>query len=202
MVQNYHNRPPSLARTIICSVWLQITDVLVLAEFSRRHNSVESRCVCPLRLAKKPNSLSSKALNMSTKYLAVGYNHFLFTSLRRVANFLQSLTPSRDGGYQRVQLTLWHHFKFRHCSFSWVLLWILTKLEAVYKLSNNGGRGDCMGVLRDHCSCAMNSLPCPVEFEFDFWQLCIFDGAMTMRCYAKILKRCSLMFLLPWFLLF
>lgn len=111
-------------------------------------------CVSPGRVLKKRqlskitffNSLSSKALNMSTKYLAVGYNHFVFASLRRVAEFSPVVNSLQGWGYQRVQLTLWHHFTIRHCSFSWVLLWILTQLEAVYKLSNNGGRGDRMGV--------------------------------------------------------
>lgn len=137
--------PPACA--IICCVWLRTAEVLLLAGFSRRDNSVKTLCVCPLWLSKKPNSLCSKALNMSTKYLAVGYNYvFLLFTETSGLNFLQLLTPPRDGGYQRVQLTLWHRFKIRHCSFSRVLLWILTKLEAVYKLSNNGGRGDCMGV--------------------------------------------------------
>ena len=171
-------------------MWLKTAEVLVLAAFSRRDNSVKTLCVCPLRLSKKPNSLSSRALNMSTKYLAVGYNYvFLYFTETSGLNFLRSLTPPRDGGYQGVQLTLWHHFKIRHCSSSWVLLGILTKLEAVYELSNNGGRGDCMGVWRDHCSCAVSSLPCPVKFEFDFWHLGIWwgkDNEMLCRSFWKM----------------
>lgn len=147
MERNCHNRPQALACAIICYVWLQPADVLVLAQFSRRDNSVKSLCVCPVQLSEKPNSLSSKALNMSTKHPAIGYNHFLFTSRDGWREFSPVVNSPKGWRFSKSPInTLTDHFQIRHCSFSWVLLWILTKLEAVYRLSDNGGRGDCMGV--------------------------------------------------------
>ena len=79
MGQNCRCRPQALACVIICYVWLLTADVLVLAKFSGRDNTVKkSLYVCPLQLAENPNGFSSKALKMSTKYLLVT---IIFSSL-------------------------------------------------------------------------------------------------------------------------
>lgn len=108
MGQNCRCRPQALACVIICYVWLLTADVLVLAKFSGRDNTVKkSLYVCPLQLAENPNGFSSKALKMSTKYLLVT---IIFSSLhwdgwREFSPVVKS--PKGGGVYQRVQLTLW-----------------------------------------------------------------------------------------------
>lgn len=108
MAQNYHIRPQALACAIICSVWLQTADVGVLAECSRRDCSVKSLRVCPLPTFWKTKWSFQESINyvnqISSCWLQSFPLHFTETG---GMNLLRSLTPPRDGGYQRVQLTLW-----------------------------------------------------------------------------------------------
>lgn len=73
---------PSMCHHLFCVAPVHRSVSLGRVLKKRQHRKTT---ICPLQLSEKPNSLSRKALNMLTKYLAVGYDHFLLTSLRWVA---------------------------------------------------------------------------------------------------------------------